>query len=274
MATIGFIDALMQGRLPVLEWAKDAFTGEAAGVYHSGLYLTGTPGAGSVSANGVNGAIVSNGRSGTVAAPAAAAGKSCWLNWADWAPLAATPNVDFGFWVDRLWDNSGLSVTTAPGAQAIVPATLPPRDANMSTAGVGVGLAVEISTATGNGAPVVATIVYTNSSGVAGRSTTVTIPATAVAGTWLPISLAAGDYGVQGPTSFALASTLTSGALSLVMYRVLGRKLRALPGGGIDSFAMADGGHAIPDGTAPHMVYHLTGTAVVATHGTIEFAQA
>jgi hypothetical protein len=58
------------------------------------------------------------------------------------------------------------------------------------------------------------------------------------------------------------------------MYRVLGRKLRALPGGGIDSFAMADGGHAIPDGTAPHMVYHLTGTAVVATHGTIEFAQA
>lgn len=273
MATIGFVDALMQGRLPVLEWAKDAFTGEAAGQYHSGLYLTGTPGAGSASANGVNGAIVSNGRSGTVAAPAAAAGKSCFLNWADFAPLAATPNIDFGFWVDRLWDNSGLNVTIAT-LQAIVPAALPPRDANYTTAGVGVGLAVEITTVTGNGAPVVATITYTNSSGATGKTATVTIPATAVAGTWLPISLAAGDYGVQGPTGFQLASTLTSGALSLVMYRVLGRKLRVLPNGTIDSFAMADGGHGIPDGIAPHMIYHLTGTAVVATHGTIEFAQA
>lgn len=272
MSSIGFVDALIAGRLPVLNWSKNAFTGQAAGGFHNPMYVAGTPGAASAPSAGVNGAAVANGRSGTVAAPAAVASKSCFLNFADFAALAATANIDFAFWVDRLWENSGLSVTTT-GAQAIAPAQLPPRDANFAVAGVGVGIALEITTTLGSGAPVVATITYTNSSGVPTHTGTLTIPTAAVAGTWLALPLAAGDYGSQGPTSFSIPSTLTSGALSLVQYRTLGRKLRVFPSTP-DAFAMGDGGHAVPDGCAPHMVYHLTGTAVAATDGVIEFAQA
>ena len=268
--TIGFVDALLEGRLPPLDWTKDAFTAEAASVYHSGLYLTGNPGAGSVPSAGVNGAAVANGRTGTLLAPAAVSGKSCWLNFADFAPVAAAPGMDFAFLVDRLWENSGLSVAT--GAQAITPAALPARDANNAALGVGVGIAIEVVTTLGNGAPVVATLTYTNSSGTPTRTATATIPTTALAGTWIPFTLQAGDYGVFGPTSYSNASTLTSGTFSLVMYRKWGRKLRSVAAQ-VDSFGMADGGHAVPDGAAPHFIYHVTGTTVGATDATVEFAQ-
>lgn len=266
---IGTVDALLNGRLTMLPWAKDAFTGEASGLWHSPLYVAGIPGAGSAPSAGVNGTAVSNGRSGTLAAPALVAGRSCYLNCADFGSAA---NITQAVLIDRLWENSGLSVTLT-SSQAITPATLPARDANNSTNGVGVEIALEVVTATANGGAVTATLTYTDSDGNAGATSTVSIPATAAAGTLLPFSLASGDYGVRGPTAFQLASTLTSGAVSLVMYRRLGRAIPVSAAGTPQGYGPADGGGPVADGTAPYFIYLLSGTAAGATTGNVQFVQ-
>ena len=267
---IGTVDALLNGRLPWLPWYKDAFTGEAAGLWHSPLYVAGVPGAGTAPSAGVNGAQVVNGRSGTLLAPAAVAAKSCYLNTVD---IGAIANVAQVVLVDRLWENSGLSVTLT-SSQAISPASLPARDANGAVSGAGVEIGIEVTTVTGNGGGVVATLTYTDSDGNAGATSTVTIPATAVAGTFLPFPLAAGDYGVRGPTAFQLASTLTSGALSLVMYRRLGRPLVPGSAGAPSGFGPADGGGPVADGCAPQFLYLMSGTAVGISSGSVQFVQA
>lgn len=267
---IASVDALLAGRLPPLYWYKDAFTAEAAGLWHSGLYLTGLPGAGTAPSAGINGAGVPNGRSGTLLAPVSVANKASYLNVIDFLAIA---NVVQAQLVDRMWENSGLNVTIAT-LQAIVGAGLPTRDQNLSSNGVGVEAAIEITTVTGNGAPVNATLTYTDSDGNAGATSTVAIPATAVAGTWLPFPLAAGDYGVRAPTGFQLASTLTSGALSIVLYRRMGRALKPGLNGLPDGFGPADGGGPVADGTAPHFIYLMSGTAGGISSGTVQFSQA
>lgn len=267
---IGTVDSLLNGRLPQLYWYKDAFTAEAAGLWHSPLYVAGLPGAGSAPSAGINGAQVVNGRSGTLAAPALVANKSCYLNVVE---LGAIANVAAVQLVDRLWENSGINVTLNT-LQAITPAALPARDANLSALGVGVEMAIEVTTVTGNGAPVVATLAYTDSDGNTGNAATVTIPTTAVAGTWLPVPLAASDYGVRGPTAITLASTLTSGAISLVLYRRLGRALTPATAGAPAGFGPADGGGPVADGVAPHFIYLASGTAVGVSSGSVQFVQA
>lgn len=265
---IGTVDALLNGRLPVLYWYKDGFTAEAAGTWHSPLYVAGLPGAGTAPSAGINGAQVLNGRSGTLAAPAAAANKSCYLNAVNMSNISSVIGAQL---VDRLWENSGINVTST-GSQAITPAALPPRDANGSANGVGVEIAIEVTTVTGNGAPVNATLTYTDSDGNTGATAVVSIPATAVAGTWLPFPLAAGDYGVRGPTAVQLAATLTSGAISLVMYRRLGLMVPTVSM--VGGFGPADGGGPVPDGVAPHFLYMPSGTGVGASSGMVQFVQA
>jgi hypothetical protein len=266
---IGSGDALLQGRLPSQEWRKDAFTGQGANFWHSGLYLAGTPGAGSLPGAGVNGAQVVNGRSGTLLAPAALAGKACYLNVAD---FSAASGVASAFLIDRLWENSALSVTST-GAQAIVPVALPARDRNLSALGVGVGIALEVTASLGAATGTV-TLLYTDSDGNAGASSVITVPTSCVAGTMIPFPLAAGDYGVRVPTQVTNSVSFLSGSYSLVMYLRWGRKLRASTISPPDFFGPADGGHGIPDGAAPQFVYILTGSAVGLTDGTVEFVQA
>lgn len=266
---IGDVDSLLDGRLPPLDWNKQAFTGQAANVWHSPLYVAGSPGAGSVPSAGVNGAPVLNGRTGTLLAPAAAAGKSCYLNAVD---FSADANVRAALLVDRLWENSGLSVTST-GSQAIVPAQLPPRDANGGLLGVGVFLALEVVTSLGAATGTV-TVTYTNSDGVAGRTAVVTVPTSCVAGTLLLFPLQSGDYGVRFPTAAQNSISFVSGTYSLVMMRRLGRKLRAASTNPPDYFGPADGGHGVADGIAPQFIYQLSGTAAGASDATVQFTQA
>jgi hypothetical protein len=123
---------------------------------------------------------------------------------------------------DVLWVNSGLSVTTTT-AQAIVQPTLPIRDVLGTSNGVGVSIGILVTTATTNAAVVnTITVSYTNSAGVAGRTGTLSFPATAVIGTFKPINLAQGDFGVRSIQSITLGTTLTAGAISLVCYTPLG----------------------------------------------------
>lgn len=123
---------------------------------------------------------------------------------------------------DVLWVNTGLVVTTTT-AQAITQPTLPARDNNSSTNGLGIYVGLLVTTATTNaGAITNMTLSYTNSDGVAGRTATVaSFPATAVIGTFVIFQLQAGDKGVRSIQSVTLGTSLVAGAVSLICFNPL-----------------------------------------------------
>lgn len=190
---------------------------EAVGRYHfigqtggnPGAWSPGTPG---VAGRATNGTQSADGGALPIGTPA---GSHFLTN-----IVAATSQTMFLTLIDILWVNSGLSVTTTT-AQTVNSVTLPARDLDGTTNGHGIEIGLLITTATTQGSPVTTgTISYTNSDGTSGRTGTIeAIPATAVAGTICRVSLAAGDKGVRSIQSVTLGTTLTAGAISLIMYR-------------------------------------------------------
>jgi len=192
---------------------------EAAGVQHclglSGGYPTtwspGTPGLNGRATDGM-----SAGDAGCV--PLWTPSAALWL--IDSALQASS--ICFAQLYDVLWINTGLVVTTTT-AQAIgAPVALPARDADGTANGKGVIFGLLVTTATTNAASFSnATISYTNSAGVAGRTGTMaSFPATAVAGTFVPFRLDAGDEGVRSVQSVTLGTSLVTGAVSLIGVRL------------------------------------------------------
>jgi len=192
---------------------------------HPGAWVLGTP--------GVNGANFdcSTGAGATVAGahyiPAAASGNLYLTG------LTIQNSVtEQMMLVDLLWYNTGLSVTTTT-LQAITTAAFPARDRNGSTNGEGIYMALYALTALGNAAVVSnTTINYTDDQGNTGNVGTFQAaigyqaPATPVIGTFMPFTLAAGDRGVRAITNasgggITLATTYTSGTMSLIAYRPL-----------------------------------------------------
>lgn len=121
--------------------------------------------------------------------------------------------------IDRLWQNSGLVVTSTT-AQAITPAALPTRSGDGTANGAEVMAAIEWSAAGGAGTPTV-TLTYTDQDGNAGASATLTSVASPGVGTFEIFTLAAGDTGIRAPTSFIQSATRTSGTMHLVLFRIL-----------------------------------------------------
>jgi hypothetical protein len=126
--------------------------------------------------------------------------------------------------VDRLWENSGLDRTSTT-AQALSSATWPARDINGSTAGEGVYIALEVSTAvTGGTVAVAVTMVYTNSAGAPSKSGSTFFGGRVnpPRGQWYVLGLANGDTGVQSVQSITFSvSWGTAGVLNLVAFRPL-----------------------------------------------------
>ena len=127
--------------------------------------------------------------------------------------------------VDRLWNNGGFTITST-GAQTVSSVTWPTRcptsatDDTPATTGHGVLLGMEISTVVGAAAPTI-TVSYTNSVGTASRTGTATGASAAVAQSFFPIGLAAGDLGVRSVQTVTLSVSWVSGVMNLVAYRVL-----------------------------------------------------
>jgi hypothetical protein len=121
--------------------------------------------------------------------------------------------------IDRLWQNSGLVVTSAT-AQAITAAALPARSGDGTANGANVMAAIEWSATGGAGVPTV-TLTYTDQDGNTGNTGTFTAVATPPVGTFEIFGLAAGDTGIRAPTSFIQSATRTSGTMHLVLFRVL-----------------------------------------------------
>jgi hypothetical protein len=193
---------------------------EAAGVAYFYGKDAGFPGAWSPGAPGLNGRVTD----GTTAADAGSMPipTTTGSNWLTQVQGSSTVANDLS-WVDIVWVNSGIVVTTTT-AQAITSPAFPSRDLNGSSNGVGFCVALYVAVATTNAAVNTAmTVSYTNELGVAGRTATVNavspFPATAVAGTWVPFQLAAGDKGVRSIQNITLGVSLGAGTVHLVVYK-------------------------------------------------------
>ncbi len=163
--------------------------------------------------------------------------------------------------LDRLWHNGGFTITST-GAQSITSPTWPSRcptsgtDDTPATTGIGVLLAVEVSSATGAGTPTI-TISYTNSAGTAGRTATnivATVASSALGATYF-IGLQAGDVGVRSVQSLTLSATWNSGTMNLVAFRHIA-ELELVAGfipGALDF--LTAGAPRLYNGAVPYLVF-------------------
>ena len=192
---------------------------EAAGQYYCFAKDNGAPGAWLPGTPGLNG----RNTNGTLSADAgciSAGTPSSGANYIRDISISASVAGTF-ILADVLWVNSGLVVTTTT-AQAITQPTLPARDNLGTTNGHGIGAGLLVTTATTNAAVINnITLQYTNSNGVAGRTGTMSYPATAVIGTFVPFQLAQGDIGIRSIQSITLGTSLTAGAVSLICFNFL-----------------------------------------------------
>jgi hypothetical protein len=251
--------------------AKDSGTAKAAGQTHTPWYQTGVIGAGAAPTGALNGATFTGpGVAGSIPMPAAVASQTVKLT-----RLALNQGGSIGhLWiVDRIWGN--VPVVTTTTSQAITSPTWPARDATASTNGAKVYLALECSSATGNGAPITNTTVsYTNSAGTAGRTATLSsFPATAVAGTWQLFALTAGDDGVRSVQSVTLGTSYVSGQVHLIAFRPIAELATPTANvgakAGFQDLAMP----TVWDNSVLQLVYFPTGTALGALAGSCSYAQ-
>lgn len=202
---------------------KTGTASDAAGYWYCTSKDGGFPGAWSPGSPGVNGRVTDGTNSADfgcmpIKNPASGA------NYLTELQLAASVNHSNLFF-DVLWVNTGLVITTTT-AQAITTPTLPARDINGTTNGEGCMIALLCTGAVGLAAVASnATVSYTNSDGVSGRTATLSAivgsqaPATPVIGTLIWFNLQAGDKGVRSIQSITLNTTWVSGTISLMITR-------------------------------------------------------
>lgn len=216
MALASFDDVIAGSLAP--QYLRKALTGTlTTGREYTPIYANGIPGAAVANSAGMSGAAVTS-----------YAGLIPFINpgGADLSYLARITgynSVQTGQWLlmDRLWHNSGIGITLNT-SQTINSVTLPARDNNGATDGVGVIAALEVSANVGAGTPTL-TIGYTNSAGTAGRTATSVLVTTAspAAGTMYFFALQAGDVGIRSIQTYQQSATWTSGTVHLVLLRPL-----------------------------------------------------
>lgn len=212
------LDGAIAGFQVPQPFAKVGITMSAAGAMrgYTHWYANGNPGSSSAPSPGVNGQAVtpSIGTSvnGRIRRTNPVSGN------AYLGRLAASSSGAGTLWlIDRLWQNSGLTVTST-AAQAITAAALPSRSGDGTANGANVMAAIEWSATGGAGTPTV-TLTYTDQDGNAGATGTFTGVASPPVGTFEIFTLEAGDTGIRAPSSFIQSATRTSGTMHLVLFR-------------------------------------------------------
>jgi hypothetical protein len=262
------VDGVLAGARPPEYISKIGGTLEAAGVLASLFYRAGRPGAAVAPTPGIAGAALTT-YAGQIPFTNPVSGNT-YL-----ARLQLNATVGAGFILaDRLWHNSGVAVATTT-AQTVNSVAWPARDTNGSTDGEGVMIAIEVSTATTNaGAIANTTMSYTNQAGTPSRTATMaSFPATAVASTFVPFDLAAGDTGVRSIQSVTLGTSYGGGTIHLVAYRNL--VVMELPtanlGNSVD--AVTGGFVRLYDNTVPFLIQHPTTTTATNVIGSLVYTQ-
>lgn len=262
------LDKLLIARVPPYYYGKSATPTLVVGRPQSTAYLGGYPGAMAAPSSGLSGAALTS-KAGQIPFPSAVGGQSVYLD--RFSGQAGVPgNL---LLCDRLWENSGFSVTTTT-AQTINSVLWPARDRNGSADGNGVYIGLEVTAATGAGTPVLS-MSYTNSDGVAGMVGTQidTYLASSAVGAFYRIGLGAGDVGVRSIQTFTSSASMTSGSVSLVAYRILASL--ELSGSNVPNAIDAVTG-SLPicyDGTVPFLIHIPTSTSATQVAGVVTFAQ-
>jgi hypothetical protein len=246
---------------PPNDFAKAVTGTMVAGRPMSLFYLAGLPGAATACSAGVDGEVLTS-YAGQIPFTNPTSGYTHLARFQAQATIAGTLLL-----CDRLWQNSGITITTTT-EQTFTASQIPARDANGTNNGVGVYAAIEVTSATGAGVPT-PTIKYTNQSGVADKvgANLIACVASSIAGTFHPLGLAAGDTGIQKLQSVTLGVSWTSGAISLVLYRVLARlELSAQIPNAID--CLTGGFVRAYDNTVPFLVFipNTTTTSNISGH--------
>lgn len=235
---------------------------------HTFFYNTGTPGAAAANGQALGGAALTT-YAGQIPWTNPGSGNSYLARFAAQASVAGTLIL-----IDRLWHNDTIAETTTTG-QTINSAAWPARDRDGSTNGEGVQVAIEVSTATTNGSAVTnTTLTYTDQSNNSGATGTISsFPATAVAGTFVPFQLAAGDTGVRSIQTLTLGTSYGGGTIHLVAYRILARiELTAANiGNAVD--ALTSGFVRCYDNTVPQLLWVPTATTAVTVGGELIVTQ-
>lgn len=256
------LDGVIAGFQAPVPFVKVGVTMAVAGAMrgHTPWYAAGNPGASVANAIGVNGQAV------TPALGTSVGGRILRTNPvsgnAYLGRLAVTANqTGVLLLIDRLWQNSGL-VVTSTAAQAITPVALPARSGDGTVNGTNVMVAMEWSAAGGAGTPTV-TLTYTDQDGNAGASAVLTGVASPPVGTFEIFTLAAGDFGIRSVQSFIQSATRTSGAMHLVLFRVLAQVevTTANIGNAID--ALTSGRPLLYDDTTLQLVWIQSGATGV-----------
>lgn len=264
-------DGLVAGARPRESFQKATGTMEAAGVFHSLLYAAGRPGAGVAPTPGLAGAALTT-YAGQMPFTNPTGGALSYLT-----RLFANAGIAGSLMVcDRLWHNSGIVVTTTT-AQTVNSVAWPARDRDGTTAGADVLVALEVSTATTNGAAVTnMSLSYTDDGGNAGAVANANLPnfpATAAVGTFVPFSLAAGDTGVRSIQSVTLGTSLVAGVVHLVAYRILAEIPVPLANIPVLEDAIALGVPQLWDNTVPWLVWMPTATTTTQVFGSLAYSQ-
>ncbi len=213
------LDGAISGAQPSVPYIKSGIAMAAVGALrgYNPRYASGNPGPATAPGAGINGAAVIG--PGSQILRANPGSGNAYLMGLDMAP-----SQQGMLWlIDRLWDNSGLSVTSIT-AQAITAAALPARDRTGTTAGVDVMAAIEWLTTGGAGTPTV-TLTYTDQTNAANKTATFIGASAPPVGTFEIFQPNAASGGVRAASSLIQSATRTSGTMSLVLFR----KIAALP---------------------------------------------
>jgi hypothetical protein len=266
--SITSLDLAVAGMRPPEKILKVGGTMEAAGVLHSLFYATGRPGAAAAPSPGLAGAALTS-YAGQIPFTNPVSGYS-YLE----RLFAAATQPGTLYLLDRLWHNSGITITTTTG-QTINSVAFPARDNDGAVSGRNVLAGIEVSAATGNGSPVTnTTITYTNSLAAGSKTGTIaSFPATAAAGTFVPFELAAGDVGIQSIQTLTLGTSYVSGTIHLVAYRELASL--ALPTANVGALLdmIGCGFPRLFDNTTPFLLWLPTGTTAVTVHADMVVSQ-
>ena len=210
------LDGVIAGMQYPRNIIKTATPALVVGRPHSLFYLAGSPGAAVAPTPGIAGAALTT-YAGQIPFTNPVSGNSYLARFTGQATAAGGRLL----LCDRLWHNSGMSIT-AITAQTINSVAWPARSADGTVNGENVLIGVEVSTILGAGAPTLS-MSYTNQAGTSGKTGNgiITVVTLSAVGAFYMIGLAAGDTGVRSIQTYTRSATSTSGVEHLVAYRIL-----------------------------------------------------
>jgi hypothetical protein len=236
---------------------------QSAGSFTSLFTTAGQPGAASNPSSGVAGDVPTKATAGAIPFDNPTSDYLYLARMAGSATVAGTLYL-----YDRLWHNSGLSVTST-SSQGVNSVALTRPD----NLGIDVEAWWQTYATMGSGTPTL-TLTYTNQDGVGSRSGTAIIPLTAMtAGRTGQFQLQAGDTGVRSIQSYQASATMTSGTFGLV----LRRRITSIACAFADVAEAADafrlGLPEIPTNACLEILYFSSSTGSTSIYSDLTFAQ-